>query len=102
MSQNPKQQLGEEYLTVKELSEKIKFSKQSLYNLIHRGTFVLGKHYLKPTPKKVLFKWSKIREWMGESLYSQEAPDTKTDSFESASGRSNHFTINKPSSLIKI
>ena len=57
----------EEYLTVKELSEKIKFSKQSLYNLIHRGTFVLGKHYLKPTRKKVLFKWSEIKIWMGDS-----------------------------------
>ena len=57
----------DEYLTVKELSDKIKFSKQSLYNFIHRGTFVLGKHYLKPTPKKVLFKWSEIKIWMGDS-----------------------------------
>ena len=57
----------EEYLTVKELSAKIKFSKQSLYNLIHKGTFVLGRHYLKPTPKKILFKWSEIQAWMGES-----------------------------------
>ena len=57
----------EEYLTVSELSSKIKFSKQSLYNFIHKGTFVIGKHYLKPTPKKVLFKWSKIQAWMEES-----------------------------------
>jgi predicted DNA-binding transcriptional regulator AlpA len=92
----------EEYLTVNELSKKIKFSKQSLYNFIHRGTFVLGKHYLKPTPKKVLFKWSNIREWMGESLYSQETPDIKTDSFKSAPGNSNHLIIKKPSSLINI
>jgi hypothetical protein len=61
----------EEYLTVKELSKKIKFSKQSLYNLIHKGTLVLGKHYLKPTPKKVLFKWTEIETWMGET----SAPD---------------------------
>ena len=64
----------EKYLTVKELSSKIKFSTQSLYNLIHKGTFVLGKHYLKPTPKKVLFKWTEIREWMGEPPHSQETP----------------------------
>jgi hypothetical protein len=56
----------EEYLTVDELGARIKFSRQSLYNLIHRGTFILGKHYLKPTPKKILFKWSEIKVWMGE------------------------------------
>ncbi len=54
----------EEYLTVKELSEKIKFSKQTLYNLIHTKRFVPGKHYIKPTPKKILFKWTEIEKWM--------------------------------------
>ena len=62
--------LVEEYLTVNELSNRIKFSRQSLYNLIHRKTFILGKHYLKPTPKKILFRWSSIRVWLGESTYS--------------------------------
>jgi hypothetical protein len=62
----------EEYLTVDELSARIKFSRQSLYNLIHKGTFVLGKHYLKPTPKKVLFKWSEILVWIGEPLSSEK------------------------------
>ena len=42
----------EEYLTVKELSLKIKFSRQSLYNLIFKGEFVLNEHYLKPRPKR--------------------------------------------------
>jgi len=63
----------EEYLTVNELSNRIKFSRQSLYNLIHRGVFILGIHYLKPTPKKVLFKWSEIQIWLGESLCSTDA-----------------------------
>ena len=92
----------EEYLTVKELSDKIRFSRQSLYNLIHKGTFVLGKHYLKPTPKKVLFKWTEIRGWMGESLHSQQTHVTKNDSFESASESSDGFAIKKPPSLINI
>ena len=69
----------EEYLTVKELSDKIKFSRQSLYNLIHKGTFILGRHYLKPTPKKVLFKWSEIREWMGEEPQSNESTNLRTE-----------------------
>ena len=102
MPKNPKQHLKEEYLTVKELSEKIKFSKQSLYNLIHKGTFVLGKHYLKPTPKKVLFKWTEIRGWMGASLHSQQTHVTKNDSFESVSGSSDGSAIKKPTSLINI
>ena len=54
----------EEYLTVDELSSKIKFSKQSLYNLIYKKTFIMGKHYFKPTPKKILFKWSEIQAWI--------------------------------------
>ena len=54
----------EEYLTVDELSSKIKFSRQSLYNLIYKKTFILGKHYFKPTPKKILFKWSEIQAWI--------------------------------------
>ena len=92
----------EKYLTVKELSIKIKFSTQSLYNLIHKGTFVLGKHYLKPTPKKVLFKWTEIREWMGEPLHSQERPDAKNCSYESVSGSSDRSAIKKSPSLINI
>ena len=54
----------EEYLTVDELSAKIKYSKQSLYNLIYKKIFVLGKHYFKPTPKKILFKWAAIQAWI--------------------------------------
>ena len=69
----------EEYLTVKELSEKIKFSKQSLYNLIHRGSFILGKHYLKPTPKKILFKWSEILSWMGDELYPEKVTPSESE-----------------------
>ena len=59
--------LMEEYLTATELAVRIKFSRQTLYNLIYKGSFVLGKHYLKPTPKKLLFKWSEIQKWMGDS-----------------------------------
>ena len=55
----------EEYLTVEELSQKIKFSKQTIYNLIYKKEFILKKHYLKPRPKKILFIWSAVKEWMG-------------------------------------
>ena len=58
----------EEYLTVKELSDRIKFSKQTLYNFINKKTFDLNKHYVKPTPKKILFKWSEIKKWIGAAI----------------------------------
>jgi|GEM_PF-1126637 len=58
----------EEYVTVQELSERIKFSKQSLYNLIYKKKFILGVHYLKPTPKKILFVWSEIEKWLRQSM----------------------------------
>lgn len=54
----------EEYLTVAELSEKIKFSKQTIYNLIFKREFILQQHYLKPRPKKILFKWSAVKAWL--------------------------------------
>jgi hypothetical protein len=53
-----------EYLSVKALSEKIGYKVQSIYNMIHNGTFVLNKHYFKPTPKKILFKWDAVKQWI--------------------------------------
>ncbi len=55
---------SEQYLTVSDLSDLIRYSKQSIYNLIHRKVFVLNKHYFKPTPKKLLFKWTEIQRWI--------------------------------------
>lgn len=52
------------YLTVKELSVRIKYSQQTIYNMIHRGQFVRGEHYVKPSRKKVLFLWSAIGKWL--------------------------------------
>ena len=66
-----------EYLTVDELSQRIKFSKQTLYNMISKGEFILQEHYLKPTPKKVLFKWSAIQAWM-ENASCKSNPNRKS------------------------
>ena len=54
----------EEYLTVTELSKRIKMAKQTIYNMIHKNIFVLNKHYHKPIPKKILFKWSEVKVWL--------------------------------------
>ena len=57
----------EEFLTVLELSKRIKYAKQSIYNLIHKKAFVQGKHYIKPSQKKILFIWSAVNEWLNDS-----------------------------------
>jgi hypothetical protein len=54
----------DEYISVKTLSERIGYKAQSIYNMIHKGIFVLNKHYLKPTPKKILFKWNAVKQWL--------------------------------------
>jgi excisionase family DNA binding protein len=73
----------EEYLTVKELSERIKLAKQTIYNMIHKNEFVLNTHYYKPKAKIILFKWSAIEKWLeGESPDSDESapyPTAKSD-----------------------
>lgn len=81
----------EHYLTVKELSEKIKFSQQTIYNMIHKGDFVKGKHYIKPRPKKVLFLWSAVFAWL-------ESCDSGIPGVESSLKK----TIAAPKSLINI
>ena len=85
----------EEYLTVDELSSKIKFSKQSLYNLIYKKTFIMGKHYFKPTPKKILFKWSEIQAWIerpsdcnDEAITNEPTPKTPGDLTQPAQNKS--------------
>jgi len=54
----------EQYLTVKELSERLKLARQTIYNMIHKRDFILNRHYFKPTPKKILFKWSAMKNWL--------------------------------------
>ena len=54
----------DEYISVKTLSERIGYKIQSIYNMIHKNTFILNQHYFKPTPKKILFKWSAVKLWL--------------------------------------
>lgn len=54
----------EEYINAEELSLRIKEKKQTIYNRIYKKEFILGIHYVKPTPKKLLFKWNAIISWL--------------------------------------
>jgi predicted DNA-binding transcriptional regulator AlpA len=55
-----------EYLTTSELSSLIKFEKQTIYNMISAKVLVLGKHFIKPSPRKLLFIRSEIEFWLRE------------------------------------
>ena len=70
--------LTEQYLTIDDLSVRIRYSRQSIYNLIHKNILIRNKHYFKPTPKKLLFKWAAIQEWVEGKV--PDVTDTVTDS----------------------
>ncbi len=59
---------ADEYITVNELSTRIKFAKRSIYNMIWQKKFIEGTHYIKPSPRKVLFKWNMIRSWLVDDV----------------------------------
>jgi hypothetical protein len=73
--------INEEYLTMDELCERIKYKKQTIYNLIYKDEFILGKHYLKPSLRKILFKWTEILKWMGDTAH-YPIPMNKTENDE--------------------
>jgi hypothetical protein len=55
-----------EFLTVSELSSRLKFSRQTIYNMIFAKRFIKGEHYIKPSRKKILFMWPSVRSWLLE------------------------------------
>jgi hypothetical protein len=52
---------------MEELCERIKFKKQSIYNKIHKGELTEGTHFLKPSRRKLLFRWSAMKVWLGDT-----------------------------------
>jgi predicted DNA-binding transcriptional regulator AlpA len=56
--------MNDEYLAPDEVCRRTTYSKQTIYNKVCDGTFKLGVHYVKPTKRKLLFKWSAIVAWL--------------------------------------
>jgi hypothetical protein len=54
---------GTEYLSIRELARRIPYAEGSIRNLISRGSFRLGEHYLKPHGR-VVFKWAAVQAWL--------------------------------------
>ena len=63
----------EEYLTTEELSKRIKMAPGTIRNLVWKGELVKDVHYVKPTPRKLLFVWSSVQKWLeGDIMEKQE------------------------------
>lgn len=94
----------EEYLSVVELSSRIKLAKQTIYNLIHRNVFILNRHYLKPTPKKILFKWSAVQDWMegDQPSASGQNLNSETQRVENLPIQTTKYSSDRPKSLFNI
>ena len=54
----------EEYLTTNELSCRIKMAPGTIRNLVWKKVFLENVHYVKPTPRKLLFVWSEVEQWL--------------------------------------
>jgi hypothetical protein len=54
----------EEYLTPNELAIRIKMAPGTVRNLVWKKVFLENVHYLRPTPRKILFIWSAVEAWL--------------------------------------
>jgi len=57
-------QFMEEYLTARQLSQRIKMAPGTIRNLVWKGVFEQNIHYVKPTARKTLFVWSQVEAWL--------------------------------------
>jgi len=52
-----------EYLSIRELAERIPYSEGTIRNLMSKGQLRLGEHYVKPRGR-VMFRWTAVRGWL--------------------------------------
>jgi predicted DNA-binding transcriptional regulator AlpA len=75
----------EEYLTIKELAQRLKLSPKTIRNKISSGVFKLGVHYVRPPSLGTRFKWSAIEKWL-ESERTAEESEQSDDEIPMARG----------------
>jgi hypothetical protein len=54
----------EEYLTITELSARLKLKPKTIRNKMATGVFDKGVHYFSPTGLSPRFKWSAVVQWI--------------------------------------
>ncbi len=58
--------MSEEYLTIAELSSRLKVKPKTIKNKMANGIFTRGVHYFSPRGLRPRFKWSAIVAWLEE------------------------------------
>jgi hypothetical protein len=53
----------EEYLTTKQLSDRIAYAESTLLGFMTKGVLRLGVHYVKPRGR-LMFKWTAMKTWV--------------------------------------
>jgi hypothetical protein len=76
MADGTQDRLTDEYLTIAQLSARINYSPQSIRNMMSRGIFRRGIHYVKPR-RRVLFKWRIMLAWLHEESATIDIPLTR-------------------------
>src|SRR5262245_24040645 len=54
---------GREYLSIRQLADRIPYAEGAIRNMMSRGVFLLGVHYTKPNGGRPVFYWHAIQEW---------------------------------------
>jgi hypothetical protein len=72
LSSNPVQR-SEEYLTIEELSARLKLEPKTIRNKMASGIFRKGMHYFSPAGLGPRFKWSAVVAWIEGNDNQQES-----------------------------
>jgi hypothetical protein len=62
----PTVEAADEYLSVRQLAQRIPYGEQTIRNLMSQGVFRLREHYLKPRGR-VIFRWRAVQAWLEET-----------------------------------
>jgi hypothetical protein len=69
--------MTEEYLTIEELSARLKIKPKTVKNKMASGIFRKGIHYFSPQGLGPRFKWSAVVAWL------EQSQEPKTESYDS-------------------
>ncbi len=53
----------EEYLSIRQLCERIPYKEQTIRNLMAQGVLKRGEHYIKPRGR-IMIRWSAVQAWL--------------------------------------
>lgn len=67
--------MTEEYLTIDEVSARLKLKRKTVANKMSAGIFLKGVHYFSPPGLGPRFKWSAVVTWLEQSGQTESAEE---------------------------